>query len=193
MFQTHLQLLQTPACPTPLSPLGEATLIQQDTTASCTTGVSCLAQETLSSLYNFDINLKILQIIGTSVLCAGLLSPVGPTVVHADTVILRVNITPTAKFTKSYLRGLTWYHNGVEIIPGSYHYDNYYRTISLSSNNTTLTITNAQQSDARVYHVQFAGLRIYPYNKLCEEKTLALLKHYQLLSPVVFSVYTGGE
>ena len=57
----------------------------------------------------------------------------------------------------------------------------------------TLTITNARQSDAGVYHVQFAGLRIYPYNKLCEEETLAILRHYPVLSPVVFSVYTGGK
>ena len=130
----------------------------------------------------------------------GLLYPVGPTTVQyntSDTVILQVNITPTATFKRDYLRALTWYHNGVEIIPGSrYYYSNYnyyYRYYTLSSDNTTLTITNAQRSDAGVYHVQFAGLRIYPYNKLCEEETLALLRHYPLLSPVVFSVYTNGK
>ena len=108
-----------------------------------------------------------------------------------------MNITPTATFTRDYLRALTWYHNGTEIIPRSYHYYWYYRyyysTISLSSDNTTLTITNARPSDAGVYHVQFAGLRIYPYNKLCEEETLAILRHYPVLSPVVFNVYTNGE
>ena len=51
MYFTHHQLLQTPACPMPLSPLGEATLTQQDTTVRCTTGDSCLAQEVLSLLY----------------------------------------------------------------------------------------------------------------------------------------------
>ena len=128
----------------------------------------------------------------------GLLSPVGPTTVQyntSDTIILRVNITPTATFTRDYLRALTWYNNGIEIIPGSYHYDyyNHYSTISLSSDNTTLTITNSQPSDAGVYHVQFAGLRIYPYNKLCEEESLAILRYYPLLSPVVFNVYTNGK
>ena len=130
------------------------------------------------------------------ILCVGLLSPIGPTAVQyntSDTVILRVNITPTATFTRDYLRALTWYHNGVEIIPRSYHYNRYYSTVSLSSDNTTLNITNAQWSDAGVYHVQFAGLRIYPYNKLCEEETLALLRHYPVLSPVVFSVYTDSK
>ena len=133
------------------------------------------------------------------VLCAGLLSPIGPTSVQynpSGTVILQVNITPTATFTRDYLRALTWYHNGVQVNPGSYRhywYYYYYTTISLSSDNTTLTITNARQSDAGVYHVQFAGLRIYPYNKLCEEETLAILRHYPVLSPVVFNVYTGGK
>ena len=130
------------------------------------------------------------------VLCVALLSPIGPTDVQyntSDTVTLQVNITPTATFTRNYLRALTWYHNGAEIIPGSYYYYYYYSTISLSSDNTTLTITNAQWSDAGMYHVQFAGLRIYPYNKLCEEETLAILRHYPFLSPVVFSVYTNGK
>ena len=125
----------------------------------------------------------------SSILCVGLLSPIGPTVVQyntSDTVILRVNITPTATFTRDYLRALTWYHNGTEIIPESYSY----RNTSLSNDNTTLTLNNAQLSDAGVYHVQFAGLRIYPYNQLCEEETLAILRHYPVLSPVVFNVYT---
>ena len=163
-----------------------------------------MPQEVLCSLYKVrcilsifhDISVIIISI--TSVLCVGLLSPSGPTTVQyntSDTVILQVNITPTATFTRDYLRALTWYHNGIEIIPGSYHYDyyNHYSTISLSSDNTTLTITNSQRSDAGVYHVQFAGLRIYPYNKLCEEETLAILRHYLLLSPVVFNVYTNGK
>ena len=128
----------------------------------------------------------------TFILCVGLLSPVGPTAVQyntLDTVILQVNITPTATFTRDYLRALTWYHNGVEINSEFYHY----RNTSLSSDNTTLTITNAQRSDAGVYHVQFAGLRIYPHDKLCEEETLAILRHYPVLSPVVFNVYTNGR
>ena len=105
----------------------------------------------------------------------------------SDTVTLQVNITPTATFTRDYLRALTWYYNGVEInpVPGG--------TILLNSDNTMLTITRAQQSDAGVYHVQFAGLRIYPYNQLCEEETLAILRHYPVLSPVVFDVYTNGK
>ena len=126
----------------------------------------------------------------------GLLSPIGPTTVQyntSDTVILQVTTTPTATFTRDYLRALTWYYNGVEIIPGSRYYYYYYSTISLSSDNTTLTITNAQRSDAGVYHVQFAGLRIYPYNKLCEEETLAILRHYPVLSPVLFTVYANSK
>ena len=181
----------------PLSPLGEATLTQQDTTAGCTTGISCLLQEMLSSLYKVSWIYTYLLCVMPSYLYynlhVGLLSPIGPTAVQyntSDTVTLQVNITPTATFTRDYLRALTWYHNGTEINPGS----RYSRgTVSLSSDNTTLTITNAQPSAAGVYHVQFAGLRIYPYNKLCEEETLAILRHYPVLSPVVFNVYTNGR
>jgi len=99
-----------------------------------------------------------------------------------------VNITPTATFTRNYLRALTWYYNGVKIIPTSQG------SISLSSDNTTLTITNILRSHSGVYEVRFAGLRIYPYNYWCEEKTLAILRHYPLLSPVTFYVFnTGGK
>ena len=183
----------------PLSLLGEAILTQQDTTAGCTTRINCLPQEVLSSLYKVGyINLPIPCDITVLRLyfCVGLLYPVGPTTVQyntSDTVILQVNITPTATFTRNYLRALTWYYNGVQIIPGLRYYYYYYSTISLSSDNTTLTITNAQQSDAGVYHVQFAGLRIYPYNKFCEEETLDILRHHPVLSPVVFNVYSHGK
>jgi len=194
----------------PLSTLGEATLTQQDTTAGCTTGHSHLPREILSLLYKVGcINqlpacdlitsmlcMHCVYVLCAYYICAGLLSPIGPTTVQyniSGTVTLQVNITPTATFTRDYLRDLTWYYNGVEIIPGSRYYYYYYSTILLSSDNTTLTITNAQRSDAGVYHVQFAGLRIYPYNKLCEEETLNILRHYPVLSPVVFNVYTNGK
>ena len=124
----------------------------------------------------------------------------GPTAVHYNTfntITLQVNIIPSVTFTRDYLRALTWYHNGVKITPGSYryymYYQFYYSTISLSSDNTTLNITNARQSDAGVYHVQFAGLRVYPYKKMCEKETLAILRHYPVLSPVIFSVFTSGK
>ena len=133
------------------------------------------------------------HITSDSVLFVGLLYPTGPTSVQyntLDTVVLQVNITPTATFTRDYLRALTWYHNGVEINSRS-RYSR--RNISQHSTTTTLTITNMVQSDAGVYHVQFAGLRIYPYNELCEEETLAALRHYPVFSPVMFNVYTDGK
>ena len=103
------------------------------------------------------------MIITSIILCVGLLSPVGATAVQyntLDTVILQVNITPTATFTRDYLRALTWYHNGVEI---NYHY----RNISLSSDNTTLTITNARQSDAGVHpHTARYYCQVYYKNQV---------------------------
>ena len=106
-----------------------------------------------------------------------------------DVVTLRVNITPTATLTRDYLRLLTWYYNGVEIIPATSG------SISLSNNSihTTLTIANISESHAGVYEVKFDGLRgIYPHNN-CQKETLAILRHYPVLSPVVFHVYSGGK
>ena len=48
------------------------------------------------------------------------------------------------------------------------------------------------QDDQMLECIMF-GMRIYPYNKLCEEETLAILRHYPVLSLVVFNVYTDGE
>jgi len=103
-------------------------------------------------------------------------------------VTLQVNVTSSsaATFTRDYLRLLTWYHNGVQIVPTSGG------TISLSSDNTTITIANTSSSRSGVYEVQFAGLRIYPYNYLCERETLAILRQYPLLSPVTFYVYNDS-
>ena len=119
----------------------------------------------------------------------GLLHPLSPTLVQflpQEIVTLQVNITPTATFTRDYLRALTWYHNGVEIVPASSG------TISLSSDNTTLTIPNTSSSHSGVYEVQFAGLRIYPHYSFCDQEALALLQHYPLLSTVSFYVYSNG-
>ena len=41
--------------------------------------------------------------------------------------------------------------------------------------------------------MQFAGLRVYPYNQSCEEETLAILRHYPILAPVVFNVYIDSK
>ena len=122
-------------------------------------------------------------------MCVGLLYPIGPTSVryiYQEVVTLQVNITSTTTFTRDYLRLLTWYHNGVEIVPTSGG------TISLSSDNTTLTIVNTSSSHSGEYEVQFAGLRVYPYSYLCEKETIAILRQYPLLSPVAFYVYSSS-
>jgi len=123
--------------------------------------------------------------------CTGLLYPLGPTMVQyteQQVVTLRVNITRTTMLTRDYLRLLKWYYNGIEINSNSGG------SISLSSNqfHTTLTIANISQSHAGVYEVKFSGLSIYPHDN-CEKETLAILRHYPVLSPVVFHVYTDGK
>ena len=99
---------------------------------------------------------------------------------------LQVNITQRS-FADRYLRALTWYHNG-SLINGSND-----QRIALSSDNTTLTISSTTETDAGVYEVKYAGLRIYPYNETCEQETLSLVEHYPLFSPVRFHVHADGK
>ena len=97
----------------------------------------------------------------------------------AEAVILNVGLT--AVDIRYWLRALTWYHNGAEVIPNG--------RITLSNDNTTLTITNATEFDSGVYEVKFAGLLVHPYRKICEAEVTRVLQHYPLLRPVVFHLY----
>ena len=57
----------------------------------------------------------------------------------------------------------------------------------------TLTIASTSVADIGVYHAEFAGLSLYPFNELCEQETVALLRPYPILSPAVFQVYASGK
>ena len=81
-------------------------------------------------------------------------------------------------------RALTWYHNGNKLTPGG--------RITLSSDNTTLTVINSTVADSGVYEARFDGLLIHPYSRFCEEAVLDLLRHYPVLKPAVFHVGTAG-
>ena len=100
-------------------------------------------------------------------------------------VTLRVNVTETDRNT--YLRELTWYHNGVKINPTSN------TRLNLSSDNTSLSISSVTDSDAGEYTVQYDGLRLYPHDAGCERHTLELFRHYPLLAPAVLYLSTDGE
>ena len=83
-----------------------------------------------------------------------------------------------------YFRALTWYHNGNKLTPGG--------RITLSSDNTALTVINSTAADSGVYEARFDGLLIHPYSRFCEEAVLDLLRHYPVLKPAVFYVGTTG-
>ena len=120
---------------------------------------------------------------------SGLLYPDGPTFVSYqsnETLKLQVNITQRS-FADRFLWELTWYHNGL-IINGSND-----PRVSLSSDNTTLTISSTKETDAGVCEVKYAGLRVYPYDRTCEYETLSLVGHYPLLSPAIFYVQAVGK
>ena len=123
--------------------------------------------------------------INTVYVNADILQPAVPvpvqTIVGTD-VSLRVNVTVTT--TNTYLRELNWYHNGQRINPGRFNF---------SSDNTSMTITSVTDEDSGEYLVQFDGLRLYPYDKVCEKQTLSMLRQHPLLAPAALFISTDGE
>ena len=83
---------------------------------------------------------------------------------------------------RDFYRALTWYHNGNKLTPGG--------RITLSSDNTTLTVINSTVADSGVYEARFDGLLIHPYSRICEKAVLDILRHYPVLKPAVFHVGT---
>ena len=79
-------------------------------------------------------------------------------------------------------RALTWYHNGNKLAAGG--------RITLSSDNTTLTVINSTVADSGVYVARFDGLLIHPYSRFCERAVLSLLRNYPVLKPAIFYVGT---
>ena len=117
-----------------------------------------------------------------------ILQPAVPVPLMATTgsdITLRVSVTETDRNT--YLRELTWYHNGVKINPTSN------TRLNLTSDNTSLTISSVTDSDSGQYSVQYDGLRLYPYDSGCERQALDLFRHYPLLAPAVLYLSTDGE
>ena len=102
--------------------------------------------------------------------------------VLSQNITLQVGITDAS--IRYYFRTLTWYHNGNKLTPGG--------RITLSSDNTTLTVINSTVADSGVYEARFDGLLIHPYSRFCEEAVLDLLRHYPVLKPAVFYVGTTG-
>ena len=95
-------------------------------------------------------------------------------------VTLKVGLTPSD--ASYYFRLLTWYRDGVELVNGG--------RITLSDFNTTITITGTSEDDSGVYEAKYDGLLVHPHNKVCEGVVINLLRHYPLMKPVVFHVYT---
>ena len=84
------------------------------------------------------------------------------------------------------LVGLTWYHNGLKIIPGDDP------SLMINSNNMTLTISNYSSRYSGKYKAQFDQLFVHPYDENCKDEVLSLVRHYPVLKPVVFCVNVDG-
>ena len=62
------------------------------------------------------------------------------------------------------------------------------RRFLLSSDSTTLTITNTVESDAGIYEVKHMGLVISQRQEKCESRVLDALQNYPILSGIRFTV-----
>ncbi|XP_019851371.1 PREDICTED: scavenger receptor cysteine-rich domain superfamily protein-like isoform X2 [Amphimedon queenslandica] len=95
---------------------------------------------------------------------------------------LTVNITDTT--ITEYLLELNWYYNGSKISNSSKHL--------INNGNKTLVINNITDEDIGEYSVRFDLLRLYHYNKDCQNKILQLLRGYPVLSPLSFIMVPNG-
>ena len=96
---------------------------------------------------------------------------------------LTVNIINTV--ITDYLRELNWYYNDNKISNSSKY--------SIINDNKTLVINTITDVDIGKYSVRFDGLRLYHYNKDCEQRILKLLRIYPVLSPLIFTVTSDGN
>ena len=96
---------------------------------------------------------------------------------------MTVNIIST--IILNYLRELNWYHNGNKISNSSKY--------SITNDNKTLFINSITDKDFGEYSVSFDGLRLYHYDKDCEQKILQVLRSYPVLRPLVFSLTSDGK
>ena len=98
-----------------------------------------------------------------------------------ESVTLNVDVASTSTDIHYNFRALTWFHDGIEVIPNE--------RIAITDSNKTLVISDITDDDSGVYEVKFTGLFIHPYSKACEQNILALLRHYPIAEPVHFYVY----
>ena len=84
-----------------------------------------------------------------------------------------------------YLRELNWYYNGNKISNSSKYI--------INNGNKTLVINNITDEDIGEYSVRFDGLRLYHYNKRCEDKIVQILRILPVLSPLNFIVSFNGK
>ena len=99
-----------------------------------------------------------------------------------ESVTLKINVAST---DISYnFRALTWFHNGMEVIPNE--------RIVITDFNKTVMISNTTDDDSGVYEVKFTGLFIHPYSKYCEQDILSLLRHYPIAMPTHYYLYKNN-
>ena len=80
----------------------------------------------------------------------------------------------------SFIRHLTWYHNGSAVESGDSR---------VTVNHTNLTIHSATPADAGLYQVKITSITLGPYgstNDSCDSVWLPLTENHAVYAPVTF-------
>ena len=107
------------------------------------------------------------------------------TTLEQRNVTLQVN-TPDHSVA-DVLLGLTWYHNGSQIVPGDDP------SLIQSNDNKTLTIAAFSSTYSGIYKAQFNQLFVHPFDEACKDEVLSLTRRYPVLKPVIFCVNVDGD
>ena len=82
-------------------------------------------------------------------------------------------------YLASYIRSLTWYHNGTKILINE--------RMNVSNRGTLLTISDMLDSDAGKYEVKISSITYYGYaSATCDRNVSIMLEQTALHAPVTF-------
>ena len=109
------------------------------------------------------------------------------TTLEQRNITLQVNTSDHSISVADALLGLTWYHNGSQIVPGDDP------SLIQSNDNKTLTISVFSSTYSGIYKAQFDQLFVHPFDEACKDEVLSLTRHYPVLKPVVFCVNVDGD
>ena len=99
-------------------------------------------------------------------------------------ITLQINISNNNM--PSYIRTLTWYHNGTEVTDSS--------RVTIRNSGNQLVVQNAVSDDAGIYRVEVTSLvRNFNGDSCCRATRLYFLRNHAAYAPVTFTVRELGS